>query len=163
MDHKVEIIDFIKSKGILVTYGPIEEETFLPGVKIVEGTLLVDDEKLPYPGDLLHEAGHIAVMSPAQRSALTGNVTEVYPEAQGEEVGAILWSYAAAKAMKLPLEVLFHPDGYKGESGWLIETMERGEYIGLPLLEWMGMAYGPAQAAAKGVEPFPAMQTWLRQ
>lgn len=58
------IVAFLEEIGIPVRRVAIEENTFLPGVMISQGTLLVDEEKLLYPGDLLHEGGHIAVMSP---------------------------------------------------------------------------------------------------
>jgi hypothetical protein len=82
-----------------------------------------------------------------------GNVGEGDPQAMGQEIATILWSYAALNAMKLPPEVIFHPNGYKGASDWHIENFTSGNYIGLPLLQWMGLAN----------EDFPAMQRWLRQ
>jgi len=74
----------------------------------------------------------------------------------------IAWSFAAARHLGIDIEMLFHPDGYKGGSSALIENFTTGRYIGVPLLHCYGMAVEPRQAAALGVEPFPHMLRWLR-
>jgi hypothetical protein len=81
---------------------------------------------------------------------------------QGEEIGAILWSFAAAQHLELPIEFVFHPNGYKNESKWLISNFTNENYIGLPFLEWAGLALGKERAAKEDKEPFPKMLKWLR-
>ena len=51
----------------------------------VFGALLVDEERLLYPGDVLHEAGHIPVASPQERSR------ETLKPRGGGEIAAIAW------------------------------------------------------------------------
>jgi hypothetical protein len=116
--------------------------------------LVIDQQQLLYPGDVLHEAGHIAVTTAAERPLLSGNITENNPEKEGEELAVLLWTYAACQALGLPAEVVFHPAGYKGQSEWLITNFEQGNYIGLPLLAWMGLTTS---------NTFPAMKRWLRE
>jgi hypothetical protein len=53
--------------------------------------------------------------------------------------------------------VVFHPHSYKGESAWLIEQFTSGNYIGLSLLQWMGLCFDEERAAEEGVKPFPHM------
>jgi hypothetical protein len=151
---------FLAGIGIDVVLAPVEGDTFLPGICIDRGRLLVDPDRLLYPGDLLHEAGHIAVMVPERRAEETGNANA---GGMGDEIGAILWSFAAAQAAGVADEVVFHGNGYRGNSEWFIEQF-RGHrnYIGLPLLEWMGLTLGPEPAAEQGVDPFPHMVRWLR-
>lgn len=48
----------------------MEKNTLLAGIAIREGVIIVDAEKLSYPGDLLHEAGHIAVTPAHKRQCL---------------------------------------------------------------------------------------------
>src|SRR5688500_1323452 len=110
-----KMITFIRSVGIEVEHATIDEATFLPGILIKDGKLLVDDEKLLYPGDLLHEAGHLAVMLKEERMTAGGNVGFDRPQSQagGEEMMAIAWSYAALTYLGLRPEVVFHPEGYK--------------------------------------------------
>lgn len=149
-----KILPFLKEIGIPVVEKTLAEDTFLPGLELGPACIYVDIEKLKYPGDLLHEAGHLAVTTPELRKvAGTPEQPQDWPEA-GEEIVSILWSYAAAKHIDLPLEILFHPDGYKGQSEWHIEQFREGNYVGLPLLEWMGLT-----------EPgkFPEMKKWKRE
>jgi hypothetical protein len=156
--QQIEIIkSFVESIGISVREGTISAQTFLPGVEIVNGGLVYVYDQLLYPGDLLHEAGHIALTPAAIRHQAHGNVQETQQTDGGEEIGVILWTYAAARAMNLPLTVLFHEHGYKGNSTWLIEQFESGQYVGLPLLQWMKLC------SPNGQEPaFPTMLKWLR-
>jgi len=157
-----QILPFLKEIGIDVVETTLPNDTFLPGLDLGKACVLVDYNQLKYPGDLLHEAGHLAVTTPEQRNAIgTDQLQQPFPD-DGEEIAALLWSYAAALHIGLPLEVLFHPDGYKGQSDWLIESFESKTYIGLPLFEWMGLALGPDLAIAEGKQPYPVMQRWLR-
>jgi len=154
---------FLKTNGIEVFEKTLPEDTFLPGLTLGPGCIYVDYEKLNYPGDLLHEAGHLAVTTPEQR-ALAGTASSELPwPTDGEEIAAVLWSYAACIHLELPPQVVFHPDGYKNESAWIIGNFEAGNYIGLPFLEWAGLALGPERAAAAGVKSFPHMLNWLRK
>lgn len=158
------IIQFIESIGIPVTIGTIDTTTFLPGILIHNGRMTVDIEKLLYPGDLLHEAGHIAVAMPEDRLAMQGDIgaNTLKNKADGEEMMAIAWSYAACLHLGLNLEVLFHPAGYKGNSQWYIEQYTSGNMLYLPLLQWAGFCYDGKQAAANNSKPFPHMLKWLR-
>lgn len=157
------IISFITEIGIDVETRGLNEQTFLPGVKIDKGTLTYDPDKLLYPGDLLHEAGHIAVMTGEQRKMLSGDIKAgVENDIMGDEIAAILWSFAAARHIGLPLDVVFHPNGYKGASDWHINNFKSKNYVGLPLLVWMGMTHDPAKPDPQH-EPFPHMQRWLRE
>jgi hypothetical protein len=62
---------------------------------------------------------------------------------------------------------LLHEAGHlavtKNDSTWLIEQFESGSYIGLPLLEWMGLCLSPERAQATGQAAFPHMLRWLRK
>ena len=79
----------------------------------------MDSRQLKYPGDLLHEAGHIAVCTPEDRALIgTSKMDSKWPS-DGEEIAAIAWSYAAAMHINLDLTILFHPNGYKNDSNWL--------------------------------------------
>jgi hypothetical protein len=57
-------VGFLRAIGIPVHFKPIATDCFLPGISIINGEIVVDMEKLKYPGDILHKAGHIAVMRP---------------------------------------------------------------------------------------------------
>ncbi|UOQ55240.1 hypothetical protein [Hymenobacter cellulosivorans] len=148
------LLTFVRDIGLEVREASLKgQNTFLPGLLIDRGTLVVDRKRLLYPGDILHEAGHIAVTSAAERHLLMDNVTENNPEKEGEELSVLAWSYAAVQTLGLPAEVVFHPHGYKNQSAWLIEHFSTGGTMGLPLLVWMGLTTTAA---------FPRMERWLR-
>ena len=153
-----QIVDFLTSIGLTVAAAELREPTFLPGLTISHGVLLVDEPRLLHPGDILHEAGHLALFPSAERPAVTAPL-EADP---GFEMAAIAWSYAAARAIGVPIEILFHPAGYKGGAQSLIENFSAGHYVGVPLLEWAGMTLTGQRSRAAGVAPYPAMQRWLR-
>ena len=142
------IARFLESIGLEIRPAEIPGPTFLPGLTFHNGAILVDESRLLYPGDLLHEAGHLAVMSPAERAATTG---EIAPD-PGYEIATIAWSYAAALAMNLPPETVFHPDGYRGSSQAFLDNFAEGRYVGVPMLQWLGLADAT----------FPTMRRWLR-
>lgn len=149
-----QMLEFLAGIGLPVRETAFEKTGFLPGLLIENGELLLDRTRLLYPGDVLHEAGHIAVTVAAERPLLGANVTENHPEKEGEELAVLLWTYAACQALAIPPAVVFHPAGYKDQSEWLIENFESGQYMGLPLLVWMDMTT---------TEGFPQMTRWLRE
>ncbi len=142
------ICAFLQDIGLTIEVAKIETAMFVPGLAILEGRLLIDPDIASWPGDLLHEAGHIAVVDPERRV----NLTEVGDDG-GDEMTTIAWSVAAAKASNTSLDILFHPAGYKGGSQSLIENFSRGNTFGVPLLAWYGMT---------SQHGFPEMTRWLR-
>lgn len=158
--QKVET--FLQQIGIPIQEKNLPDDCFLPGLELGPGCIYLDPNKLQYPGDVLHEAGHLAVTPSSQRRAVGSAELELPWPTQGEELGALLWSYAALKHLDLPPEYVFHPQGYKGNSAWLIENFETGCYIGLPFLEWAGLALSAERAAQAGQPAYPQMLKWLR-
>ena len=151
------IVAFLDRIGIPVTIEPVAEGSFLPGVTVRYGTLVFDPDNLPHPGDLLHEAGHIAVTDPDVR----GKIAEV-SENGGEEMAAITWSYAAALELGIDPAVVFHPEGYRGDSKTILGNFGKGQYFGVSLLDYYGMTAEAKWAEAKGMAPYPKMARWLR-
>ena len=150
------LADFVRGVGIEVRAGELPDATFLPGLDIQGGAIVIDEARLAYPGDLLHEAGHVAVAEPDGRSAPTLTPTD------GEEMAALAWSYAALTHLDLDPAVVFHSEGYKGGSEALIDAFAKPGAPGVPLLQWYGLAAPPQQVAEHGVSPFPHMIRWVR-
>jgi hypothetical protein len=151
------ILDWLRQIGLTVRLASLDPDTFLPGVTLEPGGLIVDPERLLYPGDLLHEAGHLAVMPPAQRASTGSNAGAD----MGDEIAAQTWSYAAAVHLGISPEIVFHPAGYKGAAKTLIQVYGDGN-AGVPLLQWMGLTLDPARAVALSIPPYPHMIRWLR-
>lgn len=164
MDSTLDtIVGFLRGIGIDVQACRIDGNTFLPAIRISGGGLQYDPLRLQHPGDLLHEAGHIATTATEARHQLNDDLqtaAAAVPSAI-DEVEAIAWSWAALVHLGLPGEVLFHPAGYKGQASSLLLGFGLGVYPGAAGLARRGMCKLPAQAAAEGLEPYPRMQRWL--
>ena len=156
-----KVLSFLNEIGIDIVEKELQTY-FLPGLSLGPNCLYIDFEKLLYPGDILHEAGHLAVTTSAERKIAGTNEMAADWPTQGEEIAAILWSFAAAKHLELPIEFVFHPNGYKNDSEWLISNFTSENYIGLPFLEWAGLTLGKERATKEGKEAFPKMLKWLR-
>jgi len=150
------LADFVRGIGIEVCPATLAADTFLPGLEIRDGALLIDEARLAYPGDILHEAGHLAVTDPAGRGAPTVAPTPA------DEMTTIAWSYAALRYLDLDPAIVFHADGYKGGAASIAENFNEGRYFGVPLLQLYGMSLEPRRAAEQGVAPYPHMLRWLR-
>lgn len=157
-----EIVSFLAAIGISVTTGDVANDTFLPGIDVRNGALVVDKSKLVYEGDLLHEAGHIAVSPAAIRPQLSGKVDLPEGAPHLVELEAMLWSYAACLHIGIDPRVVFHDDGYHGQAAALLQNFELGVFHGVNGLVAAGMTLSPDAVQASGGKPFPAMQKWLR-
>ncbi|UOV05081.1 hypothetical protein MUU77_07340 [Pseudoxanthomonas sp. F37] len=74
---------FLRGIGLVVTEGRVPDDCFLSGVRIHRGTLVFDRQRLQWPGDLLHEAGHIALTPAALRAALSDALDAQHEPAHG--------------------------------------------------------------------------------
>ena len=142
------ILRFLREIGIEAREGVVDGETFLPGMRVESGAIVYDAERLKYPGDLLHEAAHIAFTPLANRSALSDDMqTDA-----GDEMAAMAWSYAAAVHLDLDPAIVFHAHGYRGEGASIHENFRARRYVGVSMLQWREMTTDAA---------YPAMTKWL--
>ncbi|GGD83849.1 hypothetical protein GCM10011514_54820 [Emticicia aquatilis] len=156
-----KIIDFINKIGIQIKFCTINDNTFLPGLRIEKGILQIDKDKLSYIGDTLHEAGHIALMSAAQRADLSGAL-EGQNDPEATEMAVIAWTYAACLEIEIDPAIVFHPDGYKGGSQSILENFGQGRYFGVPILQWYGMANNITYIHRNNTLSYPKMISWIR-
>ncbi|RYD56746.1 MAG: hypothetical protein EOP60_04950 [Sphingomonadales bacterium] len=143
-----KILTFLERIGIPVIAEPVQD-SLLPGTTVRRGALVFDPESIPFPGDLLHEAGHIAVTDPKVRAT-----QEEVADDPGEEMAAMAWSYAAALEAGVDPTIVFHDHGYRGGGNAYLASYTDGNGatgIGVPLLRWFGMT-----------SDFPIMTRWLR-
>lgn len=111
--------------------------------------MVYDPERLTWPGDLLHESGHLAFTPAAARPAVSADT----PFDVGDDFAAIAWSYAALTHLRLEPAVVFHADGYRGWSEAYIENFGARRYVGVSLLVWADLTTE---------EAYPQMFKWLR-
>jgi hypothetical protein len=153
------IVSFINEIGIVCQPGPIPDVTFLPGIDIRNGGIFYDPERLENPGDLLHEAGHLAVLLPEDRANdnLCGDIS-----AAGSEMAAIAWSWAAREHLGIAPEILFHENGYKGGSVFYIENFCNGRYCGVPMLDLVGLTNQWKKGDMADDFTYPKLIKWVR-
>lgn len=150
------IVGFLEAIGLPVRFEPIDEPCVVPGIVLRAGVIVVDEAQLAYPGDLLHEAGHLAVRTAEARSSPDGL------DSPGDEMAAIAWSYAAALHIGIDPAVVFHPAGYKGGSQSILDNFAAGRTFGVPLLAWYGLTRERTPALPVTDETYPKMIRWLR-
>lgn len=155
---------------------------FLQGIRIKGETILVSEASDDLAGDLLHEAGHIAVVPTLFRPHLTSNVDDVFalmqdyldshphallcwpedPVARGiiqsGETEAIAWSYAAARFIGIDTMLPFKK-GLDGNGKDLHDSLAAGRYLGIHGLAHAGMTDLPRRGRAKS---FPDMKRWMQ-
>jgi hypothetical protein len=144
------MVTFIADVGVASHYAAHGAPTVLPGLAIDQGTLLIDIELLTWPGDILHEAAHIA-LTPPQRRPLLGGRLAITP---AEEMAALAWSYAAAVAAGIDPSLVFHDGGYPMGGAGLhaaFASSDASSAPGVPMLRWYGMT-----------DAYPTMTHWLR-
>jgi hypothetical protein len=152
------ISDFLTSIGIGIHPATLAAQSFLPGITVRGGALHVDESRLLYPGDLLHEAGHLALMSAEERAQATDEVDHDNPAVV--EVGAIAWSYAALTHLGMDAREVFHDAGYRGHAKALLLNFELGIYLGVDVL----VRFGLTSSSTDGLQPrYPQMQKWVRE
>lgn len=155
-------ITFLEEIGIKTIFKRLYPGSFLPGLSIEEGCIVIDRAALSYPGDILHEAGHIAVVPAAERATLNAANIENRPSRNAEEMMAIAWSFAACIHINLDPSFVFHDNGYKGGGSWIANSFINKQYFGLPMLQWIGLTADEKNAATLNVAPFPFMIKWMR-
>ena len=153
---------FLDSIGISVSFKSINTECFLPGIAIEDGYITIDKVKLKSPGDILHEAGHIAVVPANERNSLNENSIALRENREAEEMMAIAWSYAVCVHLDIDPFFVFHNEGYRGGGPSMAGNFMSGNYFGVPMLQYAGMTTEKINADVTGREPYPAMIQWMR-
>lgn len=171
------ISQFLTGIGFTITRSLITEY-FLPGIQVEGMTIRIDPDWLVSPGDILHDAGHVAVVPALFRPNLKTDVeASLKPLAdeycathafmiddngsedtvwrgllQCGEAEAQAWAYAAAMAAGVPPETIFHSNSYGGDGETIIAMMGCGRHYGVHGL----------MAAKMTTRKFPTMIKWLQ-
>ena len=155
-------IVFLNGIGIVTRFIEGDPNGLLPGLSIEDGTILINSPRLINPGDILHEAGHLAVIPSADRRILNNAEIPGRENREAEEMMAITWSYAACIYLEIDPRFVLHENGYKGGESFIIEQCDTGQYFGLPMLRSVGLTLDEKTAAKLKILPFPHMIKWLR-
>lgn len=177
------IVDFLREIGLEVTLEDTQpQNSFLPKVRVVKGTLVVSPGV--FPGDILHEAGHVATIPKPFRHLADGNLSAVF-KAMGEYVEvnppefsayqedpiargimqcsdpeATAWQYAAAHAIGLPDKWLFPKHAYDGEAKGILMSLKATRYLGINGLQAAGWTVTRANPH-RPLPVYPKLVQWL--
>jgi hypothetical protein len=157
------ILGFLRQIELTASEGAVPLDSFLPGIRVARGTLVFDRGSLRWPGDLLHEAGHIAMTPASLRCTLDDALVVTSAAPHAGEAEATAWAYAALIHLQLSPSVLFHEGGYHGHSAGLITSFSCGIYPGAFGLSQAGMTLLGTAAESAGVPTYPHMIRWLRE
>ena len=98
---------FLEDIGLTVRRAQLTRPTFLPGIQMRAAGLVVDEERLLYAGDLLHEAVHVVL--------LTGVQCRFQGAVAGTDLGDVFWGmwcwYAGGVVMGFVAAAVFDPHG----------------------------------------------------
>jgi hypothetical protein len=174
------VSEFLSDIGLDIAYGATCD-SFLPGLRIRNGGLVVD-QAIASLGDLLHEAGHLAVVPGRFRALMSDDIDagveamfrecdrlEFQPDdktmvqaMQASECEAIAWSWAAGKHLGLSAEDIFPDGAFDGGSTDLRLQLSVGQHLGVNGLARTGMTDLPSRDH-KGMKAFPQMRRWLQE
>jgi hypothetical protein len=155
-------IVFLNGIGIVTRFIEGDPKGLLPGLSIEDGTILINSSRLVNPGDILHEAGHLAVIPSADRRILNNAEIPGREHREAEEMMAITWSYAACIYLEIDPTFVFHENGYKGGESYIMEQCDTRQYFGLPMLRAVGLTIDEKTATRLNIPLFPHMIKWLR-
>lgn len=171
------VVRWLVDQGLEIESGSRYTQSFNPGIWIEAGAL-VYDHAVAHPGDLLHEAGHLAVLPSCIRGHANGDMDTVAPRIgeymaahpnafafpedpiaramiEGGDSSVIAWAYAAALAAGvdpwLTCERGF-PEEDDGRAA--LEALQTGTFVGIANLVASGMA--------ESRRAFPKMRRWLQ-
>jgi hypothetical protein len=158
-----QCVDFLNNVvGIETSFRTIGNKSFLPGLLISKGTIIIDKDALEHPGDILHEAGHIAIVPAFERLGLSEKGIIKRKNRESEEIMAIAWSYAACIHLSIDPFFVFHEEGYRGGRDFITDSCRDKNYIGLDMLENIGMTVTEKRSKRSNQPSFPHMIKWLR-
>lgn len=148
---------------------------FLNGVRIDQGVIQYDP-CVVQPSDILHEAGHLAVIPAQFRSLATGNMARVQDHMlthverlieedmtvidsplvravmQSGDPEATAWAFAAGREIGIPDDVVILDDEYDGEGEFVRMGLAMNAYVGIN-----GLVAGGMCASTRA---FPTLTRW---
>lgn len=180
-----QVVEFVRGLGIAVAVCTDEAaaESFLPNVEILDGGLVVRPGV--FPGDILHEAGHLATMPAQFRPLATGQLREAfaamsryleanpmglatYPEdpvargvMQCSDPEATAWQFAAGQHLGMPDEWLFPLGSYAGDAVAVLLSLKAGGHMGINGLQAAGWTLNRANPFRPNIPVFPQLAFWL--
>ncbi len=180
--HLEAAVAFLCSIGLTVRIEP-GATGFLKGIRIEKGVLLIDPKAKV--SEVLHEAGHIALLPPEFRAKVCDNVDDAVkamfeacramldanPDSelaralvQSGESEATAWAWAAGKAIGLPDKLIIADADYNGDGRMERVRLATNAHFGINGLQhgaWCAVRDNVV-ARARGLPVYPKLARWLQ-
>lgn len=150
--------------------------SFLKDVCIDHGTLQFTENALV--GDLLHDAGHLAVIPARFRIQMHGNLYKSFreilknldhmdpedPEAvallNGDDLAATAWGWACGRHLDIDPQVIITPESFGHEGDHIRRMLSMNSYFGIQALQATGFCLA-RDLCVSGRSVFPKLNFWL--
>ena len=171
---KNKVINFLNSIGIPTIKGYVPIMSFLPGILIKQGTLIYNGKATL--GDMLHEAGHLAIVPGKYRKFMSGkldrSIKRIYrmakasdeldnPDApiarqlmQASESEATAWAWAVGKFLNIAEEEIILDNTYEGKGANERAKLSANCHFGINGLRASGMV--------ESVKTYPKLTRWVQ-
>jgi hypothetical protein len=176
--HAEATMQFLAGIGLDVQGRP-GAQGFIDKVLIVDGGLRVDP--FATPSNLLHEAGHVAIVPERFRALMSGDLSHgmklmwdeidqlnLDPDGplhraalQCSESEATAWAWAAGKAIGLPDEVIILDPEYQGDGANMRFSLASNCYLGINGLSHAGFCSVRANPY-RNLPVYPSLAFWLQ-
>lgn len=178
--HLMRVVSFLRGIGIPSDVVP-GAKGFMPGVRIHQGGLQISPEAAL--GDVLHEAGHLAVLpgrfrrlacddvSVVQRLMLdtvdfsNPDVGEARAALQSGDAEATAWAWAAGEYLELDRAQVVRNRDYGGAGRDVRISLEARAYLGINGLASAGFCVtrpGPLEKM-RGLPAYPRLAMWVQR
>lgn len=167
------VATWLNSIGLVTKPGKRSDQSFMRGIWFDCGCIVYDPDEA-HPGDLLHEAGHLAIVPARFRHFVKGEIEESLAShyddylkstvdcedatlqaiIQSGDAEAIAWSYAASLACCVDPWLCF-VNGFDGEAESVFQAIKLGCHPGINGLRASGML--------TSVRDFPHLVRWLQK
>lgn len=168
--HQESIVKFLRSIGLDVREVPAAKG-FIPYIEIQDGILFYDHNA--EASSLLHEAGHLAILTGDARSHCGSDVSSVqrlmfdayshlepdHPALrvalQSGDCEATAWAWAAGRHLGIPDEDIIQDHEYEGEGDDVRLRLQLNAYFGINGLRATGICHS-------GKDGYPRLNYWLQ-
>jgi len=172
------VANWLRSIGLKVAFSPDPLEGFLPNVLISDGGLVYDASC--HVSDLLHDAGHLAIIPACVRGMIQGqNVDEWIPAIverfpfpdrhpdhpfsrallNADDCAVTAWAWAAGRHLGLSdVEILHH--GYQDDVESVRAMLTANAYCGIHSLAHAGFCATSARHPT--LPKYPQLRMWLQ-
>lgn len=175
------VLGFLERIGIEVQRVDTLQGGFVPGIKIVAGCLQASP--VATVSDLLHEAGHIAIVPAAYRSMIEADADEstgrIVDKAQLStldlqdpllirllQIGdaeATAWAWAAGKYLDIPETLIIRDSDYDGGGAVQRQMLSMGRHFGVHGLQAAGFCLVRANPYRSAATVYPQLKYWLQK